>query len=534
MALINQEWLDANSNRSYPLHDRATRRADSGAILSNAFLTDAHLYLPASVGKTVFLAAAQVSPNLVSLLLAACDENFCTSSITGAPYTIIGELSLVRPVVPGRNYSVNPLVAGVAGWVCFGKAVQTETFGLKFSSPDQSLFLDRCVYMESAPVVSMGKQNVQTLEGLIRFSGKPGSLTVTPKTMKVNGVDTQVIAIGVDPEGGTELLEALAGACGHRPGALTCNKRVIESINGVTPDCNGNVDLEFLGGIIVGEDPSGGLILDYPLGLHDVCAAISPSLVGPADVCGSMAPVPDPVAPSDTPWPPGPSSSDSGLPPWYCEDFAAPPSELTVMEGVFDLSAGRWRTNPAGAVSTAIDLYATRVLGYPALVTCTIRPESTGEGHIVLAYDYGYVNISGVDVLKSSYIFVGVDLVRSRFFIAKRTDTVPDSYEVLTGWTQASLPVDDYVFSVMVEPLGGDELITINVVWSTGSFTDTYLVTLPSLLSYGRYAGIGATSRLKYPSDSVKIWGDKTAKYSGYVLFDDFGIDCNGSSSFSS
>jgi len=545
MALVFQSFLNQNESKSFPLHDLSTRRGVGGEIIPNNFLTDAHIFLPTAFGTGVFLLAAGVSNRLVTALLGAYTGPFCSgtsswsSLILGLPYTPIGGISLPKPIVPWRNYPITPLVEGVAGWICFGRAVTDGTFSIKFDSPEQSALLERCVCSLETPVYSIGKAHVTPLTGLIKLKGKPGTISITRKTMTIDGVPREVVAIGVDEAGGTDLLETLAGDCGHRPQALSCNKRVITSVNGVIPDCDGNVDLDFQGGIIVGE-VGNGLILDFPLGLHDVCTIIDPSTTpnAPSDVCGSMAPVPEPST-STTPEEPSDSSSSSGLPDFYCEDFEIdPPAEIEARIGVFaNVAYGgghRWETDPYAAdvaYAAAADMYRP-LTAYPSLITCTIRPSVGGEGHIIFAYrEWPRYDPPTVLVRKTAFMLAGVDLKRSRFFIAKKIDNnaTVQAFIVLADWPVPGLVVDDYAFSVTIEPYGLKEMITLDVTWGTGSYHNDYPNDLGKELqwkSLGRRAGLGAASKLFYPTGNISVSFDR-----GYTLFDDFGINCNGSSS---
>ena len=536
MALIFQSWLNEAENLNRPLHDLATRRGDGG-VLPNDFITDAHLYMPSSLGKNVFIVGASCSQNLVTLVLAACEEVFCTpvsslsSSTTGLPYTPIASLSLAKPVTPYSNYAITPLQAGVAGWVSFGRAVIDKTFSIKFDNPQQSAFLERAVYsLEDVPVISLGKAHVTPLSGLIKLKGKPGAVTIVKKTMTVDGVSREVAAVGVDPAGGVSLLEDLAGACGHRPQALNCNKRVITSINGVIPDCNGNVDLEFLGGIIVGE-VGNGLVLDFPLGMHDVCDTIDPSSVPnqPSDICGSMAPVPEPVPPGPTPEGSSIVSSSSSLAPGgYCEDFETdPPAYLEQRVGSFtNVAYGggrRWQANYGALGAAGVDLHHALIYdGWNGImVSATVRPMSmAGEGHVIFAYhEFGVPK-------ETVYLLFGVDLANSRFFIAKKGTAVPNSFDLLLPWAQSpALVVDDYVVSVLITKSGPNDVLLLGVVWNGGLnvFSEVYTdidASMSAFYSYGKHSGVGITPNMLDTFATPTI----TRQYSGVTLFDDFCI----------
>jgi len=277
---VKSDWQNANEGRSYPLDDAATLADDTGLFLPNNFLSDLHVYLPYSLGRQVFLSAAAVSAKLVTLIV---------SVYSGGNNIPLASASLVRPVVRGRVYPLEPLYDGAAGWASFGgAAVDDAVFSLRFSTPAQTLAARRIVYnYDDVPVTSLGKDvSSVSLTGLVRLRGKAGVVTVVGAQRLINGELRTVALISLDTAlQGATILTDFAGKCGHRPEARNCNKRVIESINGIEPDCDGNINVEFAGGVVVGSIPH-GLILDHPVGLAEACAyqRIS-SLSGPSDVC---------------------------------------------------------------------------------------------------------------------------------------------------------------------------------------------------------------------------------------------------------
>ena len=263
MAIIDRQWLNANEGRNYPITDVVTRVADDGVVLPNTFLVDAYIRVPYTQYKQIYVSAASVGPGVVSVVFSAYDS----------PSVVpLGAVTVSKPVTPYKNYTIDALTEGVGGWVMFGSAVKaSETFNLKFSSYTQSQLLDRCVNVyDIVPVSGIRKKYASSsLTGIVRLAGRVGSTQVVSGQRTINGEVKDVALIQVIATGNiTDKMHALAGVCGHRPGELTCNKRVLTAVNNVTPDCNGNIDLEFTNGIIVGS-VANGLVLDYPKGLAD-------------------------------------------------------------------------------------------------------------------------------------------------------------------------------------------------------------------------------------------------------------------------
>ena len=273
MAIIFQEFLNANEGRNYPLHDAATRLSTGGTLLPNSLLVDANIWMPQSAGNYIFLSSAAVTNSLVTLTFsAASDSPICgTPSSTFVPLAV---LSLTKPVARFKNYAITPFLSGVGGWVMLGKAaIDSEIFSLIFDDPKAGLLLDRVVrvYQPSA-VPTIGKVGVTPpLQGLVSLQGLGGGVVTKGAVRNINGVDRIVGLIGLNlGSSPVNTLTNFSGICGHRPSANDCNTTPIISINGIKPDCNGNINMAFEGPVVVG-DMENGLVLDSIQGLGDVC-----------------------------------------------------------------------------------------------------------------------------------------------------------------------------------------------------------------------------------------------------------------------
>jgi hypothetical protein len=108
------------------------------------------------------------------------------------------------------------------------------------------------------------------LTGLIRISG---GLDVTVRKVQrdIEGVTRDVLAIALDNRPDRNTLEIYKGPCQGRPESGSCLIPPVETINEITPDCTGNIDIELdssCGDLVAAP---GGLLVDYCLGLADAC-----------------------------------------------------------------------------------------------------------------------------------------------------------------------------------------------------------------------------------------------------------------------
>jgi hypothetical protein len=529
--LVFREWLNTNESRAYPIHDRATRRG-TGGELPNNLIADAHIWLPLSAGRVLFVSSAGISAGLVSLTFLAADKStFCppessssSSSSSDAGFVPIAVLSVARPVTRFKNYAITPLYPGVGGWVALGSAaLDLESLALLFDGPAATQLADRAVHAyNDIPVSSLGKINVSSkLTGLVRLHGAEGTMRTFRTTKVIGGVERAVAAIGLDLSADSiTALSDFAGPCGHRPVSNTCNKTPITEINGVKPDCDGNIDIEFVGDENIG-DTGDGLILDYPVGLSQACGP-SPFRRLPTevtDVCGTPIPSSSssasPVSSSSSSM----SSSSQSLASEYCEAFGGDPAELTVVAGSFSVQSGRYVSQAAYlAEQYAIDFLRLLDANNSYIVKSTIRPRTTitGEGHLIFGYN------SGTDFFFAGFTYrASASFPNGRFFIGRRVASggnwpngLGSGYQFLASYAPpVPLIVTDYRVFVEVTVAGLFALVRLVVTWTDGgpqSIDQTLPISL-SLFNTQGYAGLGVVA-----SESE---------------FDEYGINCDGSSS---
>lgn len=251
MSIRNHNWYNLQSTRRYPLDDTSTGDDDLGGTLRDDILVDCNIRFPSTLGRFLYIQAITVSPGLVTVVFGVGRQYRSRDNAS------VAAVSLARPVTPNINYSVSALVPGVAGWITFGPGIETN-FSARYSTPQQSLIAPRCGRMYSAlPIQTIGKLNIRdTLQGIVnltvtqplaaRYEDDAGPV-VTVRG-EVAGTAKRAIVVGLDQSLITDTynpLKIFAGPCSQRPESNTCEQTPIESINGIQPDCAGNIELVF-------------------------------------------------------------------------------------------------------------------------------------------------------------------------------------------------------------------------------------------------------------------------------------------------
>lgn len=290
MAILNQNWYNLQSTRSHPLDETSTGADDTGALIRNDILVDCNVRFPSTLGTYMYVQALTVSPGLVTVVLGVGE----TPDAAGVT---VATVSVPKPVRSYVNLPVSALVPGVSGWLVFGPGIDTPFSG-RYSTPRQSLLAPRCARMYAAlPVPTIGKLGLGTsLTGVVALAaetplravyvpelgtvvdGHSGEPVVTAKQAIVLALDQTLTTSVFNP------LQAFLGPCGQRPESGTCPKEPIEAINGLVPDCNGNIELVFDGFTtrsVVGCDPANpeqccGLDILTDAGLSQTCSANLP------------------------------------------------------------------------------------------------------------------------------------------------------------------------------------------------------------------------------------------------------------------
>lgn len=283
MPIRNQNWYNANESRRYPLDDQSTGLDDAGAEMRDDILADCDIRFSSALGGCLYVQGIAVSRGLVSVVFGAAAD---ATQLTGHT---VAAVTVERPITKYRHYAITPLVPGIDGWVVFGAGIE-EDGNFRFTQPKQSLIAARCADVYSPlPIPNMKKAGVgSALSDVITFEGLT-PIVVTHEKIKpdpeedveinalVFKLDTQQITLNYNP------LSEFLGACGGRPESGTCGKEPVETINGVEPDCDGNIVIEFAEPLVAaaiagpGNSPTcGGIAVDLDIGLTALCNALEP------------------------------------------------------------------------------------------------------------------------------------------------------------------------------------------------------------------------------------------------------------------
>ncbi|KKN53292.1 hypothetical protein LCGC14_0603920 [marine sediment metagenome] len=584
MAVAFTEWQNRNENRNYPLHDSASKQDVDGDLLPDDFLCDAHIMVPRSAGRYVFVSSAALSPSLVSVTLLATDvdpfDDAPSSSDSGdqVDFVPLATLTLPRPVELYRNYAIEAMYPGVGGWLAFGNGInERSALSLRFDNPAATTLVSRAArWYDDLPVLSMSRLNQLTkLTGLVLLRGEAGLVKVRKALREINGVQREVITIGLDLDAAVDpaaQLHRFTGPCGDRPEEGTCPSQAIATINGVQPDCHGNLRIRVVGldATIVGIDATGdegdlvasGHVIDIPISLDDACVTLDLRLA--EDLClSSLSSVSSPSesSPSEEP----PESSPSASPDDYCDSFDDESATFAVLipKGAAsrkwdvrdvvhcDYAADTHYTSPRLLSGRGIftpqvivhdSLWKSSTAGYT--VEGIIRPiTERGNGHVIFGYkhidDFWFAGISLDSIAAASGIlYVG----RKSAARTTRADNWPNGLDFGYQFTQAGSPDTDFgppgstggtppslgpdgLFNtdirvkVSIEPIApGSQirLVQVHFIWDE---------TTMGVPSFEPFASIIFTVS---PSDSDLHGYGGLGTVGSETEFDNFGIDCAG------
>lgn len=313
MPVRNQNWYDLQAGRKYPLDDTSTCLDDADNLLRNDIVVDCHIRFPGNLGDSAFVQAITVTANIVTVIIGA--EKNDTGAVTS-----IAAVSLPKPIELNANYAIVPLAAGVAGWIVFGPGV-LDAFSGRYAAAAQTKIAPRNANKYDAlPVQSIKKQglatplvDVVTLTVEAPIVAEKTTVTVLnkPATAIVFKLATTIGDFNYNP------LSYFLGPCGVRPESGTCPAQPIETINGVTPDCAGNINIIGDSVDIYPFENCGGFGIDIGLGLEDACKKqpYGPPRE-PVDNCepsaSSSSSAATPISSSSSTQPPTSSSSSAG------------------------------------------------------------------------------------------------------------------------------------------------------------------------------------------------------------------------------
>lgn len=235
-----QGWLNEKESNKYPLHDFATCTTSVGVELPQDIFTDCFIIVPNIYGDdaTVSLASIAITAGLASLAFSVWSG--------GIEYPI-AIVNTLKPCNVGQYYNITPISEGVSGWVTFGAGVNELVFNGRFDTQDSGKLIQRVYDLyDTLPAQYIGKENVPPLTGLVNLRAGQ-NLEIVGADRVINGEETRCIVIRLSEDLDYAALAEFAGPCGKRPENDTCDNHPILSINGVEPDCAGNITLELSG-----------------------------------------------------------------------------------------------------------------------------------------------------------------------------------------------------------------------------------------------------------------------------------------------
>lgn len=521
MPIRNQNFYNLQQLRRYPLDDLSTGTDDVGVRLRDTILADLRLRYPNTLGNVIYVGGINVTERLVTLTLLAADN---VDSVDA--FTPVAAITLVKPVVEHREYLLEPLYPGVGGWVVFGQGIN-EDFTARFATPRQSLVLARCATAyRTLPIPNTAKLFRNTaLTGLVTI--KAGTdLEIVKEPMTIGGIEREAMVIRLT---GAVLnrnpLQEYVGPCDARPESKTCVKEGVEFFNTVPPDCNGNINIEFVGIDTAGfADCGPGTEVNHDAELSQVCAASNVPTEGDRyiDLC-DLPLLSSISSSSDTSLPETVSSSmseslsseviDCGSLP-HCEIFDGDladkftvesgtfafedhdsPGELCEEEGSITVTDGRAYTTTAG-FSRNVAVWDACAYISSLNKKCIVELQVTNElpqrnGGMIVNYHV----VDPLGVARIEYFYVMLDLKRSCIRVLRFTGT-GFIEEFATGLLPLTLE-DWYRIEVTTTSVSAEQValnVTVsgvsNLSFPTTSFS---LVTRRFLPDDGLF-GVGSTN----------------------------------------
>ncbi len=279
MPIRNNHWYNLNEQRFYPLDDTASARSDNGDLLPNSLIADLRLCWPKEYGEYAFISAAASTPSLVTVLI----EVATTLANNPSDSVLIAGITLPKAeLTKGRTYALTAFKPGVGGFIVLGTTLD-QIYSGRFSSPSQSLLTPRAARPNRAPPVPTIKVSdaAVALSGLVKLTATP-PLYLEKETRIIHGVEYPNVIVFRLKEGeqntgivalNESVFAAFSGPCGKRAGSKTCSDpQPVQFINGVAPDCDGILTLDFQGCAVVGKNTKDcGVIIDCSLGLSASC-----------------------------------------------------------------------------------------------------------------------------------------------------------------------------------------------------------------------------------------------------------------------
>jgi hypothetical protein len=300
--LFNIPWLNANSNRSYPLEDYATKRDDTGLELPDDIIADINIWFPDTIAKTAFIGSVNITANMISVTICGHDTRVFQSAGTTGAFIPLAAITVSKPIDKYRNYQLDSFQKGVGGWITFGPGVDSNTRqSYRFGTPTQSALLPHVVktYPLATGVTTLSKYGfINRLQGVVKFLSQNSSvLKIEKDSVRIDGTVQDAVVFRLNQEeSGKSIFQKFLGPCDGRPESNTCIKPPIHAINNVTPYCDGTLKVYLTeltldgstGAVLsyaklginpnIGTNEGDTVAIDYNIGMGDVCEPKSSSV----------------------------------------------------------------------------------------------------------------------------------------------------------------------------------------------------------------------------------------------------------------
>lgn len=243
MAIVHTTWLYRNDVRNYPFSDRAQP-------VDRAGLVDMHLTLPrtlAATSKRVYVSRLVVT-NEYALVQVSLED-------TG----LLAELEVQNPE-PYRMYQLTTADGSVHGFISFGAAARNTTRDIDQTyDEDSGEILESLIYRYSPSQITDFSADGVLVDGSVLFQGQQGVVCAI-EDVYYDGegvVPSMVIRLERDP---STMVSPVPDCSLLLESGMIRN--LVTKINGVRPDTEGRIFLEFTGGASLTYDEDGDLVLN--------------------------------------------------------------------------------------------------------------------------------------------------------------------------------------------------------------------------------------------------------------------------------
>lgn len=232
------DWISFRAQQSYPLADEATGLSVTGNILPPLFILDIQLLLPSkyndNLAGQVYISAVQDMGTSYNIVFAYSGIDFAvcagirkdlvaTDTIAARTYIIA---STMKDPDTLENY---PWMNAVTGNLCAGITSQYNGGSLAFDLSGTKLH-SACIHFMSGQAVQAIKINNTTLTGVVTLEAGDG--------IKFSIQDGNVIKISVDED-----YLNLVWSRNIAQYYTSVSGNPIRTINGISPDANGNITI---------------------------------------------------------------------------------------------------------------------------------------------------------------------------------------------------------------------------------------------------------------------------------------------------